>query len=68
MPKRKKQSIFLKENHIQINTKLIPDFVRDDLAKATLEAVISFLQQPGGRDMLDARIAARRSNEALKKA
>lgn len=38
---------------IDLNT--IPDHVKDELAFATLEAVHAFLNQPGGREMLDSK-------------
>lgn len=49
---------------ISIDFATIPDYVRDELAATTLESVRSFLQQPGGRESLDARIAAKRRRTA----
>lgn len=46
---------------IKIDTSTIPGEVRDDLAAATLNLIYGILQQPGGREALDARIAARRA-------
>lgn len=46
---------------IKIDFAAIPDHVRDDLAEATLKSVRSFLRQPGGREFLDARKAAKRA-------
>lgn len=49
---------------IKIDTSTIPDEVRDDLAAATLNLIHGILQQPGGREALDARIAARKAARA----
>lgn len=38
---------------IKIEFELIPEHVRDDLAKATLEAVQKFISQAGGRRYLN---------------
>lgn len=46
---------------IKIDTSAIPHEVSDDLAAATLNLIYGILQQPGGREALDARIAARRA-------
>lgn len=46
-------------NAIKIDFAAIPDHVREELAAATLESVRSFLQQPGGREFLDARKSAK---------
>ena len=46
---------------IKINLSAIPNYVRDDLAATTLECVKDFLRQPGGREMLDSRIAAKKA-------
>lgn len=43
---------------IKIDFAAIPDYVREDLAEATLESVRAFIRQPGGREFLDARKAA----------
>lgn len=45
---------------ISIDFATIPDYVRDELAATTLESVRSFLQQPGRREMLDARKALKK--------
>lgn len=50
---------------IKIDVSLVPDHVRDDLAAATLGFVRGILQQPGGREMLDAKIAARKAKQRL---
>lgn len=49
---------------IKIDTSVIPNAVRDDLAAATLNLIHGILQQPGGREALDARIAARKAARA----
>lgn len=46
---------------IKIDFASIPDCIRDDIAAATLESVKSFLRQPGGREKLNARKAAKKS-------
>ncbi|MCF8017794.1 MAG: hypothetical protein K9L62_00215 [Vallitaleaceae bacterium] len=46
---------------IKIDFASIPDHVRDEVAAATLESVRSFLRQPGGRERLNARKAAKKS-------
>lgn len=44
---------------IHVDVTAIPDYVRDDLAAATLAFVRGLLRLPGGRELLDAKIAAR---------
>lgn len=51
---------------IKIETSVIPNEVREDLAAATLNLIYGILQQPGGREALDARIAARKAAAAAK--
>lgn len=51
---------------IHINTAEIPAHVRDDLAAATLDLIHAILRQPGGREALDARTAARYAAAAAK--
>lgn len=51
---------------ITIDVSAIPDAVRDDLAAATLRHVRDFLRRPGGREALDARIAAKKAAQAAK--
>lgn len=46
---------------IKIDFAAIPDYVREDLAEATLESVRAFIRQPGGREFLDARKAAKKA-------
>lgn len=46
---------------IKIDLAAIPDYVREDLAQATLESIRSFLRQPGGREFLEARKAAKKA-------
>ena len=45
---------------IHIDTSAIPAHVRDNLAASTLELIHAILRQPGGREALDARTAARK--------
>lgn len=54
-----------KTDHIPIDFDSVPQHVRDELAKATLETVRDILQQPGGREMLDAKTAARKARGML---
>lgn len=51
---------------IHIDTAAIPSNVRDDLAAATMDLIHSILRQPGGREALDARIAANRAASAAR--
>lgn len=44
---------------IRIDTSEIPDRVRDDLAAATLDFIHDLLRQPGGREMIEAKKAAK---------
>ena len=46
---------------IRIDVASIPDHVKDSLAAATLAFARRFLQEPGGKEYLDARIAARKA-------
>ena len=43
----------MEKQELRINVSEIPDCVREDLARATLEMVRNILAQPGGREMLD---------------
>lgn len=55
------------ENTIHIDTSLIPDHVRDQLAEASMAMVLGIIRKPGGREMLDAKkaeIASRKTNVA----
>lgn len=50
---------------IHIDTSLISDHVRDQLAAATMDMVLGILRKPGGRELLDAKkaeIARRKAN------
>lgn len=47
-------------NDIKIDFSSIPDHVREELAAATFECVRSFLQQPGGREFLEAKKLAKK--------
>lgn len=51
-----------KTDHIPIDVNAIPDCVRNDLAAATLEFIRDALKQPGVREMLDKRIAAKKAS------
>lgn len=53
-------------NEVHIHTEEIPDAMRDNLAASTLDLIHSILRQPGGREMLDARTAARHAAMAAK--
>lgn len=55
---------FENKDTIRVDFSLIPDHFRDGLAAATLNSVRTYLQQPGGREKLDKRIAARKSGSA----
>lgn len=55
-----------KTDHVPINVNQIPDHVRDDLAKATLEAFQKFIHQPGPRERLDAVTTIRKARESKK--
>lgn len=44
---------------IKINITEIPASVRDDLAAATLDFIHDLLRQPGGREMIEAKKAAK---------
>lgn len=48
---------------IKIDFSTIPDYVRDELAEATLESVRAFLKQPGGREFLDAKKAEKKQQK-----
>ena len=56
------------ENAIHIDTSLIPDPVRDQLAAATMDMVLGILRKPGGRELIDAKKAeiARRKAKAAR--
>lgn len=47
--------------NIHINTAEIPNHVQDNIAAATLELLKDILAQPGGREMLDAKIKAKQT-------
>ena len=49
------------ELSVQLDVSLIPDRTRDDLAAASLDLLRDILRQPGGREKLDAKIAARKN-------
>jgi len=45
-------------SEVTIDLAAIPNHVREELAAATLDSVIAFLRQPGGRKFLDEKKAA----------
>jgi len=45
---------------IEVDLDSIPEHVRDELAAATLDGVMAFLRQPGGREFLDQKKAERK--------
>lgn len=47
----------------KIDLNLVPDYVRDELASATLKAVKKFISQPGGREYLDQKKALKKEEE-----
>ena len=49
----------MQKDTIKIDVGLIPNYVRNDLAAATLEFMKRILEQPGGRETLDTKIAKR---------
>lgn len=51
---------------IHIDTSKIPDAARDYLSASTMELILNILRQPGGREALDARTAARKAATAAK--
>lgn len=53
-------------DEVHIRTEDIPEFMRDNLAAATLDLIHSILRQPEGREALDARTAARHAAKAVK--
>ena len=46
---------------LHINVNEIPDYVRAELAAATLDLIRGILRQPGGRAALDERIKAKKA-------
>lgn len=55
-------------SEIKVDTASIPDYVRDSIAEITLKCVREYLQQPGGRERLDALIKADKAKKAAAKA
>lgn len=51
---------------LSIDTAAIPAHTRDNLAAAALDLIHTILRQPGGREALDARTAARHAAGAVK--
>lgn len=48
-------------SEINVDVSTIPDFMRDELADTVLQGFRSFMKQPGSRELLDARIAAKKA-------
>ena len=46
-----------RENEVTINTALIPDDVANTIAASTLKSMKAFLQRPGAKELLNAKIA-----------
>lgn len=46
---------------ITVDLDAIPGFIWDSLAAATMDLVRDILRQPGGRELLDAKTAARKA-------
>ena len=53
-------------NSIHINVDEIPDYVRDELAVATLKFIDNILNQQGGREMPDAKDEERKKRQSDK--
>ena len=51
------------QHDIHIETESIPQYAADALAAATLKLIHAIMQQPGGREALDAKTAARHEKE-----
>lgn len=54
-------------DEIHINTAEIPEAVRFCLSAATMDFIYAILRQPGGREALNARTAARHAAAAKRK-
>lgn len=52
-------------DRVEIDVNLIPDYVRDRLAEATLQFVKEYLQVPGNREKLNAKVEELRTNGRL---
>lgn len=70
---KKKQEFVLPPGRIvppdvYVDVTKIPDYVRDQLARATMELILDILRQPGGREMLDAKKAELKAQEEARKA
>lgn len=51
-----------------INFEAVPEYVRDNLAGATVKAVKAFIATPGGKEFLERRVEERKKRlEAAKK-
>lgn len=59
LPNQDLRRTVMQKDTIKIDVGLIPNYVRDDLAAATLEFMKRILEQPGGREMLDTKMTQR---------
>jgi hypothetical protein len=59
LPNQDLRRTVMQKDIIKIDVGLIPNYVRDDLAAATLEFMKRILEQPGGRKMLDTKMTQR---------
>lgn len=48
-----------------INFDAIPEYVKEDLASATLSAVKSFIAMPGGKEFLDTKIKEKQLKNSI---
>lgn len=51
----------MNNERITVALESIPDYVREELAAATLDSVLAFLKQPGGREFLDTKKAEKKA-------
>jgi len=56
----------MEKQEIHIDTSLIPDYVRDQLAKATLEMVKEAFRQPGMEEKYQAWLAEKNGRKGSK--
>ncbi len=57
----------MEKQEIHIDTSLIPDYVRDQLAEATLEMVKEAFRQPGMEEKYQAWLAEKRGRKDSKR-
>lgn len=53
----------MKGEQIKVDVTLVPEYMRDELAASTLGFIRRILRQPGGREALDAKTRARKSQK-----